>query len=586
MIVSSKRLIRKFFRKQFQIKNWFSYDWFELQQNYTLDMNKYLSVFPGETFNEAKQNYYSSLTFNTKKMFHEEELVFFKEWGGLNHPPQHKQVENLGFYSKNFSPINYNEVESKFFDTDFNLEIDQITQSELSFGNELEVLEDNEAYIGKLNLIKSAKSSIFMSSLVFVCDKSTKALTLELIKKAESGVSVYVMHDSLISTLLWHKECPKMMKKAGIKFISGNDAFKYEGNAIYHSKKLIVDFNEAIIGGHNMLNADNLSNGTDFKNRDLDLYAKGPVVTDIAKGFIEDYEHFYNKKLKQKIRKANRIYGKRAIQIRSAKRSLENWKEFSIANQRETLEAILKNENDTGKRGQELYDEVLSNKDLRMKGVCRFLQQSSYNDRTSIGKGYLKYLDNTKSYLGIMTLELLDTKYLSRKDRPLIEKFDNFEMYNKLHDKIQLMSNDDNMQIDLLTSGPEVAGNEGVAILLEQIRKDIANGKTRTANTKIKLTNFWNNDYRRPHYNHLIKDYVTLKNVDIWIHISFTHPKVFYFDRVAVSIGLYNLHHNATDHAFENTVICTDEKLNNEMDEAFVRDMINSVPLVYKDLTK
>jgi phosphatidylserine/phosphatidylglycerophosphate/cardiolipin synthase-like enzyme len=576
------------FRNQFQIKDWFGHDWHELQKNYSFDYDKYLSYYKANSLNEAKQNYYSTLAFNQKKMFHEEELVFFKEWGGLNHPPIHNdnKLNDLTKYAAHYKNINYDEVESKHFEPSFQENIDNITDSELSFNNTLEVLEDDEAYLRKMELIKSAKSSILMSTLVFVCDSTTKALVIELSKKAKAGIPVYVLQDNLIATLLGHKECPNMLKDAGVKFISAKDAFNYEGNAIYHNKKLIVDLKEAIVGGHNMLNADNASKGTDFKNRDIDLYAKGPVVSDIAKGFIEDYEHFYKERLKHYKKRASQIHGKRSLKTSFNKRRLKKWLPYKIDKLSAELKKLISTEKQNKLRGKELYSNILNNKKTRMNGVCRFIGQSPYKDGTSIGKAYLEYLDITDSYLGIMTPELLDTKYTSFKDRPLIEKFDEFGMYNKLHDKLQVIGNQEGMQVDLLTSGPEVAGNEAVTINNEKIREYLKNGKVRSANFRHQLNNFWNNYYGRPHFDHLVKDYVPLKNVDTWMHLSFIHSKVFYFDRIAASIGSYNFHHNATDHAYENTIVCQDKKLNAELNEVFVRDMANSVPLVYRKLVK
>lgn len=50
--------------------------------------------------------------------------------------------------------------------------------------------------------------------------------------------------------------------------------------------------------------------------------------------------------------------------------------------------------------------------------------------------------------------------------------------------------------------------------------------------------------------------------------------------------GSYNFHHNATDHTYENTILCQDDELNKEMDEIFVRDMANSMAFKYKAITE
>jgi phosphatidylserine/phosphatidylglycerophosphate/cardiolipin synthase-like enzyme len=70
----------------------------------------------------------------------------------------------------------------------------------------LEALEDVDAFTGKLTLISNAQKTILMSSLVFVCDESTRKLVNLLIKKHQEGVKVRVIVDGFISKLLKHRE--------------------------------------------------------------------------------------------------------------------------------------------------------------------------------------------------------------------------------------------------------------------------------------------------------------------------------------------------------------------------------------------
>lgn len=566
-------------RNQFQIKDWYKRDWFKLQKEYDLSIEDFNNHYNAQTFNEAKTNYYKELDFDQKDRFHLESISFFKEWGGLNHPPIHHKIKDLTLFSKNYHPIKNNH--DQFFSPTFHKQIDEISHSELSFKNKLKILEDNEAYLKKLEIIKGAKDSIFMSSLVFVCDQSTRALTEELIKKAKAGVNVYIMADQFISRALFHTECINMMKDNGIFVMMGNDFFKYEFKTIYHSKKLVVDLDKAIVGGHNMLDADNLSKGTDFKNRDIDLYVEGPLVSDIALGFIEDYQHFYIKKAKSLYRRSVQIAGKRDIVIRQQKRAYERFQKFSIATYKDKVRALINKERLNKKRGQEEYQDILSSEDQKMNGVCRFIQQSPYKDRLNIGKAYLRYLDATNNYLGIQNPIVADKLYDKRSDRPLSEFFDEFGMYLQIQDKIFEKSK--TIPIDLITTGVEMTGNENIAMLNEQIRDHIKNDEMFLANYKYKSIDFWNDFFGEAHFENLINDYVS-RDINVWTHVSFLHSKIFYFDRIAASIGSYNFQHNATDHSYENTIICQDHKLNKELDEVMVRDMANSVPLIFKNL--
>jgi len=569
------------FRNQFEISQWYQKDWFSLQNQFSFDLDRFNQYYNGQTLNESKINYYSNLDFSKKKMFHEEERHFYKEWGGLNHPPIINKIKDLEAYHSHYQEIDYQNIESPFFETEFQEKVDALSSSELSFQNEINILEDHHSYDRKLELIKNAKEIIFMSSLVFICDDSTKILVNELIKKSNEGIPTFILVDKLISTVVLANECLNKMDKNGVHVMRANDFFKGKGSSVYHSKVLVVDNKVAITGGQNMIDADNKSNSVDFKNRDIDIEIKGPLVTDIAISFIDNYEHFYHKKL-QSLYKRTLRQGIRDIQKRSYKRSYEKYKKHSISTYKIAIDKNKENESKNKLRGKSHYQEILRDPTRRMNGVCRFIMQSPYEDGVNIGKTYLEYLDQTESYLSIQTPEILDRIYATRSERPLIEKFDTFTMYNKLHKKIQTISK--NIKIDLITAGPEIAGNENVVILHEQIKENLNNGKNRTANFNFKLINFWNNFYGKPHYENLLTDYAPNSNINVWNHISFIHSKIFYFDRIAASIGSYNLHHNATDHSYENTIICLDEKLNNQLDEVMVRDMANSVPLVYKDL--
>lgn len=562
---------------RYENDKWFELDWYMLQNDYKTDFNEYISVYGGETFNEAKINYYSQFDFSENNRFHLTEIRPLKEWGFLNHPPQTEKVNNLGKFSKNYKPIDYTNIEHVFFNTDFQDKMDKVSKSQLSFGNKLTILENENSYFKKIELINGAKSEILMSSLMFVCDKSTIKVVDALIAASKRGVKVYAMDDKMMSILLGHSECPKRLKKNGVQFLRGNDFWKYEGRTVYHQKKLIIDGKVAIVGGQNQVNADNLSKDTDFKNKDIDVMITGPMVTDIAIGFLKDWQYF---KKKQTIKRKT----KRGIRIVSG---------AHIANLADTLEKyreIKLKEESSGERGAQYYQEILSDKDQRMNGVCRFIQQSPYENQRNIGEAYLLALDKTKDYLGITDPIRSDTYYPSVfKNAPLIEKLDSFKMFNKLHHKVKNMQQK-GIKLDFLTTGTDMTGNEIIDFANQKIKdllvdETISDKKLKKEIKKnLKKIKKWNDYFGEAHFANLINDYSVYDNTNVWLHLSFLHSKVFYFDRVLASIGSYNFQHNATDHSYENTILCLDENLNNALDEVFVRDMINSVPLKFNKI--
>lgn len=539
-------------RNEYIVKNWFQKDWFVLQDMFSLNTDEFSRSQNSSTFNDAKRKQYSKFQFDKKGFFHYKTVPAMKEWGGLTHPPLKSIHGPLEKFDSKFSAIDYKSIKSPYFSPILQLDIDKLTKSELTFGNKVIPLADRDVFEKKKQLIRNARESILMSSLVYVCDKGTKEIVNLLIQKHREGVDVRILTDGFIGKILGHTACLKTMRNAGIQVVETKDFFKHKLKAIYHTKTLVTDFSEAVAGGHNMIDADNLSRGTDFMNRDVDVYIKGPMVTDIAKQFVENwaYQTLYVKGLKRLTKFEN------------------------------TVVAKLKQERKDGVRGIEFYNQILSNPETRMNGVCRFIKQAPYQDRHSIGKAYLKLLDRVQKHLVITDPVKADTFVGKPTDAPVSEMMDNFDMFNQLHVKVQGLAKR-GLPIDYITTNINMAGNENVAMMNERIKEQLDDGKKLLANWSLAKLVASNSYYGKPHYNNLMKDWMPFNNVHIWKHMSFMHSKIFYFDRVIASIGSYNFQHNATDQAYESTAVCMDESLNRALDKILVQDMANSIPLIF-----
>ena len=542
-------------RNEYQIKNWYSWDWFVLQEWFSLDAEKFMDLYDAETFNQAKQKQYAQFAFDKKQFFHYKTVPSMKEWGGLTHPPIKKLTMPLEKYHAGFSPLDYEASTSSYFSAPFQEELDTTSRSELSFGNKLIPLADQDAFRKKMDLIQKASHSILMSSLVFVCDQSTSELVELLIQKHLSGVEVKIITDGFLSKILRQRGCLKRMIKAGIEVLETKDFFKFEGKSIYHTKTLVVDKAEAVAGGQNMINADNLSRGTDFMNRDVDLYVKGPMVTDIVRQFVENWDYQTTLTKKHLPLKTYKIYVKNQLQLEELR----------------------------GLRGKKYYEQILGNSATRMQGVCRFIKQAPYEDRHTIGRAYLKLLDQVSDHLVITDPTKSDTLVQKKSDTTLLESMDNFEMANLLFNKVQGLAKN-GLKIDYITTNMNMAGNETVAQMNEKIRNDLEKGHTLKANIAFANIGLVNRFFGVAHYKNLLKDWVPHQSVSVWNHISFMHSKIFYFDRLVASVGSYNFYHNSTDHAYESTSVCMDKSLNQELEKILVQDMANSLPLVYSEL--
>lgn len=542
-------------RNEFQIKDWFVRDWFKLQDLFHFDQTAFINKQNAHSFTEAKRLQYARFLFDKTKFYHRKTVPSMKEWGGLTHPPVKNLTLPLVKYHEDFRPLNYQTISSPYFDPKLQNEIDNVSRSELTFRNNVRAYADRDVFALKMKLIRHARESILMSSLAFVCDKGTRELTNLLIEKHRQGVDVKIIADGMIGKALGYRECLQIMSRAGIDVIETKDFFKYKLKAIYHTKTLVVDLKEAVAGGHNMIDADNLSRGTDFMNRDVDLYVQGPMVTDIAKQFVENWNY----------------------QTRFVKNA-RPLSEYDLV-----IKNKLNYERKIGLRGKNFYQATLSNPDRRMDGVCRFIKQAPYEDRHTIGKAYLKLLDNVSKHLVITDPIKSDTYTEYPLFTDLGNQFDNFDMFNLLHMKVQGIARS-GKKIDYITTNINMAGNENVAIMNEEIKAKLDAGRDLGANWSLFKLVASNAYYGGPHYRNLLKDWVPHKSVHIWKHISFMHSKIFYFDRIVASVGSYNFHHNATDQAYESTAICMDETLNRDLDQILVQDMVNSVPFIFSRL--
>lgn len=539
-------------RNEYIIKDWFRQDWYSLQDMWAFNQTAFINSQSARTFNEAKRNQFRKFVFDKKKYFHYKTTPAMKEWGGLTHPPVKSLSMPLEKYDSNFAPINYKTVSSPYFRPELQKEVDRVSKSELSFGNIVTPLADRYAFEKKKSLIRNARESILMSSLVFVCDASTKSLVNLLIQKHNEGVDVKILTDGFIDKILFHTECLKIMRRAGIEVVETKDFFRHKLKAIYHTKTLVVDMKEAVAGGHNMIDADNTSKSVDFKNRDIDVHVVGPMVTDIVKQFVENwnYQATLNKKLQP----------------------LRDYADLVV---RQLLKERMQ-----GLRGQSLYEKILSNPETRMKGVCRFIKQAPYEDRHTIGKAYLSLLNKVEKHLVITDPVKSDTLTTNMAQAPLAEKFDNFDMFNLLHNKVQMVAKS-GKKIDYITTNINMAGNENVAMMNERIKEQLDAGKNMWANWSLAKLNASNSYYGKPHYKNLLTDWMPIPSVHVWTHVSFMHSKIFYFDRIVASVGSLNFQHNATDQAYESTVICQDENMNRKLDVILVEDMANSIPLIF-----
>lgn len=132
--------------------------------------------------------------------------------------------------------------------------------ADASPNKEFKIYTDSvEAYGAFIGCIKEAKSSIYISTYIFRYDKVTKEIIKALIEKANEGLDVKILIDSLGSIILYLLQYRLSgLKKAGVKIEFFMPIFRMPFrnyiNLRNHRKIYIFDNEKVLSGGANLSN--------------------------------------------------------------------------------------------------------------------------------------------------------------------------------------------------------------------------------------------------------------------------------------------------------------------------------------------
>ncbi len=187
--------------------------------------------------------------------------------------------------------------------------------------NEFYLFKDSkESYNAMIDLLKSAKSSIYICTYIFSDDYITKAIVKVLIEKAKSGIEVKLLIDSIGSFSL--ELNPKILKN--LKDVGGEYHFfmsmlrhplKNRLNFRNHRKMVIVDNYTVISGGANISKEYLSDRESSLAWVDLLFMIKGSASFHYFEIFRYDWESQVDKELSFKIAKYNSNSSKSIIQV-------------------------------------------------------------------------------------------------------------------------------------------------------------------------------------------------------------------------------------------------------------------------------
>src|SRR3989338_161444 len=200
-----------------------------------------------------------------------------------------------------YIPFSY-DPNHPFLSNEFQVQMDEISNSQISTANHGEMLVDAKPSLKKrIEMIQNARKMILLSTFLFHnhFDPLSQSIAELLIEKHKQGVEVYIIMDysmSYIDPVLF-----KRLEMSGIHLtyfnpILSNDPYPF--GVFWHEKLVITDHMQSVLGGQNLYDEDYPYIPFDLlKWTDTDLYVEGPVLLDISNHFLETWEALTGEKI-------------------------------------------------------------------------------------------------------------------------------------------------------------------------------------------------------------------------------------------------------------------------------------------------
>lgn len=195
--------------------------------------------------------------------------------------------------------IKLNAVEQKYKQLIFqNL---NLSDSILSQNNQIKIYNDGTSkFSALLRDIDNAKKCINICYYIFATDTTGMLLLKKLIQKANQGVEVNLLIDSVGSLKSSRKELKKLVRAGGkvAEFfppIFGFRMFNLRINYRNHRKIVVIDNQIGYVGGVNIRDDHMGKDSKLYPWTDLHLRIEGDSVMELQKTFLRDWRYAYNK---------------------------------------------------------------------------------------------------------------------------------------------------------------------------------------------------------------------------------------------------------------------------------------------------
>jgi len=179
---------------------------------------------------------------------------------------------------------------------------DAVTRRPLVCGNAIKILYNGEqVYPAMLDTIRAAQNSIFLSSYIFMADRTGKLFVRELLNAAARGVDVRVLIDAF-GEFYSFARVRHQLQKGGVKtatFLPFSLLHSFYLNMRNHRKLLIVDNKIGFTGGMNIGDR-HLALIKNNPRRVVDIHFRleGPISEQLRDAFMEDWHYATNERRK------------------------------------------------------------------------------------------------------------------------------------------------------------------------------------------------------------------------------------------------------------------------------------------------
>lgn len=507
------------------------------QDRYAFDVDAFVQREGARDFVDAKRRYYGRLPWAEQEQAHALPYSTPAAWTTLNHPPIKRLDGPLGRWTELFAgpaPDSDPAYTSPYFDPAFQRALDA-GGSSLTHGNSAQLLTNSHSFDEKMRMVAAAKDHLYIAVMFWACDASANALTDALAARVREGVDVRLVTEGIYRETI-ARRCIDRLEAAGVKVLPYRDALRAPNfGAVLHWKVWIRDGEELIIGGQNVGDYENRSDGFNLLDRDADVLVRGPAVTDAEVSWLDAWE------------------------ARAGGAGLEAARARAVAAKERQERA--------GVRGDAHYAQWLSDPAARMQGNCRVLMQGVGAEPQPITQVVEAYLRDSASQV-VFSSPTVRHDFRADPEDPIGVQ----RVVASLHDDVRA-----GRKVVAITNG--VGGGMGESQTWLHARRDGALRERQWVLYQL-ARQFTELVARR---SAVANRAVTLPlaenpNLEVWTYFQYIHAKVWLFDRVAAMVGSWNLDRNSTDLNPEAALLCLDQGLRDAVEADLALALVNSVP--------